>query len=123
MGVVAQDLPVVTGARLALVGVADDVFLHRRAARHEAPLQPGGEARAATAFQPRLLHLLDDGLGSEFALEDALPRLVAAHLAIGLEAPGFVRPQGGVADQVLVGAHQSSPSSISSMRSGVRFSW
>src|SRR6056297_227459 len=123
MGVVAQYLPVVAGTRFALVGVADDVFLHRRAARHEAPLQAGGEARAAAALQPRLLDLLDHRLRRHLALQDALPPLVAAHVAVGLQAPGLVLPERGVADQILVGAHQSSASSISSMRSGVRFSW
>ena len=58
--VVAQDVAVVAGAGLALVGIADDVFLARRVARHEAPLHAGRKARAAAAAQAGGLHLLDD---------------------------------------------------------------
>ena len=46
----AQDVAVVAGARLALVRVADDVLLAGGAARHEAPLHAGREARAAAAL-------------------------------------------------------------------------
>jgi hypothetical protein len=63
--VVAQDVAVLEGARLALVGVADDVLLRRETARHEAPLQAGREAGAAAAAQRGLLQLGDDGLGGD----------------------------------------------------------
>ena len=55
--VVAQDVAVVAGAGLALVGVAHQVLLHRRVARHEAPLDAGRKARAAAAAQARGLDL------------------------------------------------------------------
>ena len=58
--VVAQDVAIVAGAGLALVRVAHQVLLHRRVARHEAPLHAGGEARAAAAAQAGSLHGIDD---------------------------------------------------------------
>jgi uncharacterized small protein (DUF1192 family) len=51
--VVAKDVAVLEGARLALVRVADQVLLARELARHEAPLQAGGKARAAATTQRR----------------------------------------------------------------------
>ena len=46
-----QDVAVLAGARLAFVGIADEVLRARELARHEAPLQAGREARAAAAAQ------------------------------------------------------------------------
>ena len=56
MRVVAQDVAIVAGARLALVRVAHEVLLDRRVARHEAPLRAGGKRRAAAAAQAGGLH-------------------------------------------------------------------
>ena len=61
-GPAEHDLPVLEGARLALVGVADDVALARRLAAHRPPLDVGGEARAPAALQPAGLELLEDPL-------------------------------------------------------------
>jgi len=60
--VVAQDVAVVTGAGLALVGVANQVLLHRRRARHEAHLHTRRKACAAAAADPSLLDLVDESL-------------------------------------------------------------
>ncbi len=49
--VITQDIAILERARLALVGIAHDVFLSRRVARHERPLQARRETRAATAAQ------------------------------------------------------------------------
>src|SRR6266545_1845804 len=51
---------ILEGARLALVGVTDDVLRLRRVLQHELPLHPGREAGAAAAFQAGGFHQLDD---------------------------------------------------------------
>ncbi|MNY07937.1 hypothetical protein D3C86_1407640 [compost metagenome] len=73
-GVVLHHHAVGEGARVALVGVADDVLLRRRAAGHGAPLDPGGKGRAAAPAQAGVEHLGDDRLGADFqrALETAV---------------------------------------------------
>ena len=78
MRVVAQDVAIVAGAGLALVRVAHEVLLHRRVARHEAPLHAGRESRAAAAAQARSLHLVDDRFAGRLLAQDLLPDLVAA---------------------------------------------
>src|SRR5690606_34634014 len=100
--VVAEDVPIVARARLALVGVADEVFLPGRIRRHERELEPRREARAAAAAQPRRLDLLDDLRAVELAVQHALPGLVAADLVVVLERPGFlVELERRKADEVL----------------------
>src|SRR5690606_21111828 len=91
MRVVAQDVAVVASAGLALVGVADEILLHRRFTRHERELDAGREAGAAAAAQARLLDLLDDRLAVQLLAEDALPGLIAADLQVVLERPGLAR--------------------------------
>src|SRR5690606_12756255 len=86
--VVAQDVAVLAGARLGLVRVAQDVLLARRIARHEAPLQAGREAGAATAAQARLLDHLDDLLRRDLLGEDLAPGGVTAGLEVVLVGPG-----------------------------------
>ena len=61
--VVTQDVPVFARAGLAFVGITNDIFVAGKTARHEAPLQAGGEARAAAPAQGRQLHVGDDGFG------------------------------------------------------------
>src|SRR5690606_3983274 len=78
--VVAKDVAVVTGAGLALVGVADEILLPRRVRRHERKLEAGREARSAAPAKARGLDLLDDRLAVELAAQHPLPRLVAADL-------------------------------------------
>ena len=61
MRIVAHDVAILAGARLRLVGVDHEIVrpvLHFLG--HEGPLHAGREARAATAAQARLLHLVDD---------------------------------------------------------------
>ena len=58
VGVALHDVAVLDGARLAFVGVADDVFLGRRQGPGEGPLQAGGEAGAAPAADARGLDFL-----------------------------------------------------------------
>ncbi len=61
LGIIAHDLPVLTGARFGFVCVHDQIV---RASPHflghERPFQTGREARAAAAAQTGLLHLVDD---------------------------------------------------------------
>src|SRR5690606_27712736 len=101
MRVVAQDVAVLAGARLGLVGVAEDVLLHL-ALGHEAPLQPGREARAAAAAQARLLDHLDHVGGRDLLGEDPAQRLVAAGLEVVLVGPRLVEMQRGVDGLVLL---------------------
>src|SRR5204863_9486808 len=61
--VVADDVAVLERARLALVGIADDVLLAGERLRHEAPLEARREACASAPTQRRLLHLCDDLVG------------------------------------------------------------
>ena len=61
MRVVAQDLAVLAGAGLGLVGIDDEIGRAPVAGLgHERPFQAGREARAAAAAQARRLHLVDD---------------------------------------------------------------
>ncbi len=46
-------------ARLALVGIAGEIFRLRRVLQHELPLHAGGKARTAAAAEPGLLHGVD----------------------------------------------------------------
>ena len=55
-----HDHAVGVGAAVAFVGVADDVFLVARRLEHGAPLDAGGETRAAAPAQARIGDLLDD---------------------------------------------------------------
>jgi len=69
-------------ARLALVGVADDVARFGLLV-DELPLHAGREAGAAAAAQPRGLHDLDDLV--RLLRQRRLQRLVAAALQIEIE--------------------------------------
>ena len=128
MRVEAQDVSIVAGAGFTLVGVADRVLLHRRVARHEAPLHAGGEARATATTQTRSLDGLDHLLARHLTGEDFAPRRVAADLLVGLERPGAFETNRLEHDQIhpiTPGIHRvahGSPSRILSTFSGVRFS-
>src|SRR3546814_4404282 len=63
VGIEAQNVAVFESARLAFIGIAHQVFLARQRARHEAPLQAGGEPRAAASAQTGRLDFGDDVLG------------------------------------------------------------
>ena len=58
--IVPQDVAVLAGAGLALVGIDDEIGRPVAGLRHERPFEPGREAGAAAAAQPRLLALVDD---------------------------------------------------------------
>ena len=51
MRIEAQDVAVLEGARFAFIGVAHQIFVARKIARHERPFQAGREACAATTAQ------------------------------------------------------------------------
>jgi hypothetical protein len=93
--VVAQDIAVLEGARLALVAVADDVLVALEGARHEAPLQACREARTAATAQRAGLELGNDVVARYLLGDDAAQRLVAAMGDIGRERTRiveFLRP-------------------------------
>src|SRR5690554_1987411 len=99
--VVAQDVAILRGARLRFVGVAQDVLLHV-ALGHEAPLQAGREARAATAAQARLLDHLDDVGRRDLLGQDPAQRLVATGLEVVIVRPRLVEVQRRVDGLVLL---------------------
>ncbi len=118
--IVLHEQPVLEGAGLGLVGVADDVLGARALARDEGPLGPAGEAGAAAAAQSGPLDLFDDlfrlhaqGLGEG---------VVAAALAITTDGQRF--GPADVACEDAFGSHGHFRSrTICRTRSGVRFSW
>ena len=87
MWVVEQDLAIMARTGLTLVGVADQVLLHRRFARHERELEPRRETGAAAAAQSRGFDLLDDRLALPLAFQHLVPGFVTAELEIILERP------------------------------------
>lgn len=83
--IVAQDVPVLAGTRLALVGVHDQIDRTAVALlRHEGPLHAGGEAGTAAAAQAGLLDQLDDPVAAEG--KDVLGVVPVAPAAGGLQA-------------------------------------
>src|ERR1039458_3808806 len=88
MRVVAQDVAVVAGARLALIGIANPVLLQLPLPRQEAPFPTDRKGRATSATQSGVLDLLDDFLARGHFGQDLLPGLIAADAPIGLERPG-----------------------------------
>src|SRR5690606_24315719 len=90
--VVAQDVPVLAGAGLGLVRVAQDVLLDL-ALGHEAPLQAGRETRAATAAQARRLDHLDHVGRRDLFRQHLAQRLVATSLEVVLVRPRLVEVQ------------------------------
>jgi hypothetical protein len=74
--VLVDDVAVLEGAGLGLVGVDDQVDGLAALAIDETPLQAAGEARAAATAQAGLLHFVDDRRRRQG--ERLLQRLVAA---------------------------------------------
>src|SRR5207237_7587233 len=64
-------------ARLALVGVADEIFRFGIIFRHEAPLHAGRKACAASTPQPRSFHLVDE-LSRSHISHDLFPGSITA---------------------------------------------
>ena len=86
-----QDVTVLAGTRLALVGIAHQIFLAGERAGHEAPLKARREARAAAATQTGFLDsgndlILRQALVTVLA-QDATQRLIAATRFVVLDAP------------------------------------
>ena len=146
MRIEAQDVAVLAGARLGFVGIAEDVLLHAGALGHEAPLQAGGEARAAATAQPGTLDHLDHLFRRDLLFKDPAQRAVTAGFQIVLVRPRLVEMQRGVDDLMflrrgadgtgrvgavsiravmchLVALPYFRPSISSSTFSAVRFSW
>ena len=89
MRVIAHDVAVLAGPRLAFVRIADDVFLPGRRAWHEAPLEAGVETGTAAATQGRGLERFDDLGRIGLFLEYLAPDLITARILVGLERPRF----------------------------------
>ena len=86
MRVVPHDLAILAGAGFGLVGVDHEIM--RPAVRllgHERPFEPGREAGAAAAAQPRGLHLVDDPVAA--LLQHRLGAVPGAARARAFEAP------------------------------------
>jgi len=83
--VVLDELAVLEGARLALVGVDGEVDGLLALLGEEAPLHPGREARAAPPAEVRRLHHLDQLLGLA-GRERLARRLVAAVRQVHVQA-------------------------------------
>src|SRR5471032_489131 len=116
MRIVAQDVAILAGAGLRFVGVHDEIMrpvLHFL--RHERPFEAGGEARAATAAQAGLLHLVDDGVDA--ARQDLLGAVPRAALTGAFETPIVEAVEVGE-DAVLVGKHGHSPLKVVGPPSG-----
>ena len=83
-GMAIAGIAVGKGAAIALVGVADDVFLRRLRAQHGAPLDAGREPCPAAAPQPGFLHVVDDRGGAGF------PTGIKWRTVLGAQALGIV---------------------------------
>ena len=105
MRVVAQDVTVLAGARLALVRIADQVLLARVLAGHKAPLEARREAGPAPPTQIGKLQLIDDVVGIRPLPQDFLPLAIAADAAIGRQGPRLIQMQGAEADRILTLVH------------------
>ena len=101
MRIEAQDVAILAGTRLGLVGVAKDVFLPWRIARHERPLQTGREAGTTTTAQRTVLQFVDDRDRVGLLGKDLLPGLVAVDLEVIVERPRLLEMQRGVDDLVI----------------------
>ena len=82
-----NDVAVFECARLALVGVANHVFLPFKGARHKAPFQARGEARAAAPAQVGCFEFVDDVVLRRFFADDFAQGLVAAALDVFVQRP------------------------------------
>ena len=106
-----HDHAVGKGAAVALIGVADDVFLRALGLRHRAPLDAGRESGAAAAAQTRLHDFLNGRIGSqrEYPFEAAVAAMGAIvfkrarinHAAAGESEPGLALEPGNVLSQAL----------------------
>ena len=125
MGVALHDEAVLEGARLALVGVDDEVLGHVGPLGQEGPLGAHGEAGATATAEVRL----DELRHHRAALhpEDLLQALESTMLLVDRQRVGLLHmPVGGddaFHDDIGAWRVQRRVASSASMRSGVRFSW
>ncbi len=63
MRIEAQNIAIFERARFTFVGITHQIFLARQIARHEAPLQAGGETGTAATAQTGSLDLFNDFIG------------------------------------------------------------
>ena len=109
--VVSQDVPVLAGAWLTFIRIADEEFLARCRAGHEGPLESGRKTSTTTAAQVGELDLLDHDGRVRFFPQDALQLGIAADAAIGRQRMALARRQvqGAEADGVVlrIGGHGS----------------
>jgi hypothetical protein len=107
MRIVAHDVAVLAGTRFGFIGVDDEIVravLHHL--RHERPLQPRREARAAAPAQAGRLDLIADPFGTELhQLFGGVPRAALLRL---FEAPVVAAVQVGE-DAVLIEKHDRYP--------------
>ena len=131
VGIVLEDEAVLAGSGLALIAVAEYVLGLGALLGDERPLHARGESGAAASAEIAGLHLVDDGVGTEF---EGLPHgLVAVEFEIAVEvgsaeteAPADDFDLIGMGDQVCHSywaAFCLYSSRIWSIFSGVRFSW
>src|SRR5262245_47777898 len=110
--IVAQDVAVLAGAGLGLVGIDDEVgWPAVGLLGHERPFEAGREAGAAASPQVRLLDLVDDGVAA--TRDQVLGVVPGAALAGAGEAP-VMQAVEILEDAVLVAQHRYSPAPPSS---------
>ena len=105
MRVVAQDIAILAGARLGLVGINDQIVRAPvRLFGHERPLEPCREAGAAAAAQAGRLHFVDDAIAP--LGENVFCAIPTAARAGAFEAPVMEAVEIGK-DAILVCEHQA----------------
>src|SRR5262245_55325830 len=101
MRIVAENLAVLAGAGLRLIGIDDEIMRPTVGLLgHERPFQPGRESGAAASAQPRRLHLVDDPIAT--LLQNRLGAVPRAARPRALETP-VVEPVEIREDAILVG--------------------
>src|SRR6202023_3480680 len=100
---VAQDVAILAGARLALIGIDDEVARPVALLRHEGPFKAGRKAGAAAPAQPGFLDLVDDPVAP---LEDDFPGAVPIAAAAGAGKPPIAVAVEGGKDPVAVSQHR-----------------
>ncbi len=100
--VVADDVPVLAGARLALIGIDAKVGRTVALLGHERPFQAGRETGAAAPAQPGFLDLLDDPIAP---FEDQLLGAVPIAALLGARKPPIIAAVKVGEYPILVGKH------------------
>src|SRR5229473_1385717 len=100
--IMADDVAVLAGAGLGLVGVDDEIGRPRALLRHEGPFDAGREAGAAAAAQAGILHLGGDPVA---ALEDEVLGAVPVAARAGTGQPPVMQAIEVGENPVLVAEH------------------